>query len=239
LEFIISLTSFHYYLPVSHIVRHQAKPAIHFLFAFSRTGQISGTIHCRVASSPCESFHERGRSRETAARRIPTEKFRVAASVEASFSRFPKRVACPGLLSRQRLLLVKIALSTWVSGNLRGCASRCIVSEFSTYANFVGEGGRWQRKRGRKGERARASRVFVTASASIAQSTPRKRHACCRRHARGVYSNNGIGMYLHVSGFAYGLYMLIMILSSKCRTSIIISSQVAFRILIEIIFLRL
>lgn len=41
----------------------------------------------------------------------PPRNFVVVASIEAGFSRFLKRVACPGLLSRRRLLLVKIALS--------------------------------------------------------------------------------------------------------------------------------
>lgn len=114
------------------------------------------------------SFHKRGRTRETAARRIPTEKFRVVASIEVSFSRFLKRVACPGLLSRRRLLLVKIALSTWVSGNLR--ASRYIVPKFSTYANFVGEGGR-ERERESEREREKRRKSIMTASASIASLT--------------------------------------------------------------------
>ena len=60
---------------------------------------------------------------------IPAGKFRVSAR-EANF----ERVACPGLLSCRRLLLVKIALSSWSSGN----AFSADVSEF--LVNFASGG---------------------------------------------------------------------------------------------------
>jgi len=63
-------------------------------------------------------LHGCGCNRKTVVSRISAVKFRVSAR-EASF----ERVACPGLLSRRRLLLVKIALSTWSSRNLANAFS--------------------------------------------------------------------------------------------------------------------